>query len=291
MVETAAHLIDHVLPRVPYRQWVLSVPKRVRWHMRAKPEVTSGLLRVFLRAVETSVRRHSPDAPRDARFGAVAFVYRFGSFLNSHVHYHVLVTDGVFSPTDNDDATFHAAIDFTQQDIVDVQSRMRARGLRFLERHGHLDRTAVDSLDAAEHAGGWSVDASVRIAEWDRQGLERLVRYCARPPLSAERLEQLNESTLVYYLRKPTLAGHTELILKPVELLERLSQLITPPRIHKHRYCGVPTAECTAAKCRDRFGRTGDRDADAATAGDRQDAVAGRREPCGCLKHRHRITQ
>jgi hypothetical protein len=65
------------------------------------------------------------------------------------------------------------------------------------------------------------------------------VRYCARPPLSADRLEQLNESTLVYHLRKPTLDGHTELILNPVELLERLSKLITPPRIHKHRYCGV----------------------------------------------------
>jgi hypothetical protein len=169
---------------------------------------------------------------------------------------------------------------------------MRARGLRFLERHGHLDRTAVDSLDAAEHAGGWSVDASVRIAEWDRQGLERLVRYCARPPLSAERLEQLNESTLVYHLRKPTLDSHTELILKPVELLERLSQLITPPRIHKHRYCGVLTAECTAATCRDRFGRTSGRDAAAAAAGDRQDAAAGRREPCAPLhENRHRITQ
>lgn len=30
MVETAAHMVDHVLPRVPFRQWVLSVPKRVR---------------------------------------------------------------------------------------------------------------------------------------------------------------------------------------------------------------------------------------------------------------------
>jgi hypothetical protein len=30
MVETAAHLTDHVLPRVPMGQGVLSVPKRVR---------------------------------------------------------------------------------------------------------------------------------------------------------------------------------------------------------------------------------------------------------------------
>jgi len=90
-------MVDHVLPRVPFRQWVLSVPKRVRWHLREKPEAASGLLKVFLRAVETTVRQRSPGAPSGARFGAVAFVHRFGSYLNSHVHYHVLVTDGVFS--------------------------------------------------------------------------------------------------------------------------------------------------------------------------------------------------
>ena len=72
MVETAAHMVDDVLPRVPMRQWVLSVPKRVRWHLRHKPEVVSGLLRVFLRAVETTIRQRSPDAPAGARFGVVA---------------------------------------------------------------------------------------------------------------------------------------------------------------------------------------------------------------------------
>ncbi len=30
MVATAAHLTDHVIPAVPVRQWVLSVPKRRR---------------------------------------------------------------------------------------------------------------------------------------------------------------------------------------------------------------------------------------------------------------------
>jgi ribosomal protein S27E len=78
MVETAAHLVDLVLPRVPYRQWVLSTPKRVRWHLERKPEVVDGLLRIFLRAIETMLHRCSPDAPPEARFGAVAFVHRFG---------------------------------------------------------------------------------------------------------------------------------------------------------------------------------------------------------------------
>ena len=36
MAERAAHLVDHVLPDVPVRQWVLSVPHAIRyltaWH-------------------------------------------------------------------------------------------------------------------------------------------------------------------------------------------------------------------------------------------------------------------
>jgi hypothetical protein len=31
MDETAAHLVDHVFPQVPVRQWVLSLPKRLRY--------------------------------------------------------------------------------------------------------------------------------------------------------------------------------------------------------------------------------------------------------------------
>jgi hypothetical protein len=249
MVDVSAHMVDQVLPRVQHRQWVLSMPKRVRWHLRHKPEVINGLLTIFLRAVETTIRRSSPGAPAGARFGAVAFVHRFGSYLNSHVHFHVLVTDGVFSAGEDGEAVFHPAVDLEREDIAEVQARMRQRGLRWLHRHGHLDDDALHVLDSSEHAGGWSVDASVTIPHWDRHGLEHLVRYCARPPLSQERLGRLNDQTLVYSLRRPTADGRTELLLTPIELLDLLSQLVTPPRLHKHRYCGVlaPNAALRAA--------------------------------------------
>ena len=151
----------------------------------------------------------------------------------------MLITDGVFSADQDGTAVFHPACDLDSEDFLAVQTKLRKRGLRWLQRHGHLDSAAVHTLDAPDHAGGWSVDASVTIAGWDRQGLERLVRYCARPPLSQERLGRLNAEALVYSLRKPTLDGRTELILTPLELLDRLAHLVTPPRIHKHRYCGV----------------------------------------------------
>ncbi len=42
-----------------------------------------------------------------------------------------------------------------------------------------------------DHGGGFSLDASVRIEATDRSGIERLIRYCARPPFALERLHLL----------------------------------------------------------------------------------------------------
>ena len=46
--------------------------------------------------------------------------------------------------------------------------------------------------------GGFSLDANVRIDAQDRSGLERLIRYCARPVFSGERLEWAGEESPIY---------------------------------------------------------------------------------------------
>jgi hypothetical protein len=51
MVETAAHLTDRVFPRLPVRQWVLSVPKRLRYFMQRDGAALNIVLRIFLRAI------------------------------------------------------------------------------------------------------------------------------------------------------------------------------------------------------------------------------------------------
>ncbi|RPH99063.1 MAG: hypothetical protein EHM71_18775 [Zetaproteobacteria bacterium] len=49
------------------------------------------------------------------------------------------------------------------------------------------------------------------IAGPDRPGLERLLRYCARPPFALERIEQVDEDRIVYRLREPQRDGRTAL--------------------------------------------------------------------------------
>jgi hypothetical protein len=85
MAEVAVHLTDAVIPHLPTRQWVLSVPKRLRPFLHQSPEVASAVLGIFIRALRAALRDASPGAPtavRDVQLGAISFPQRFGSSLN-----------------------------------------------------------------------------------------------------------------------------------------------------------------------------------------------------------------
>ena len=84
MADTAAHLVDHVLPEVPIRQWVLTLPYPLRYRCAYDARLTSAVLRAFLRALFAELRRRARkqwDA-RGEQCGAVTFIQRFGSALN-----------------------------------------------------------------------------------------------------------------------------------------------------------------------------------------------------------------
>ena len=59
MAETAAHLVDHVIPVVPVRQWVLSVPFALRYRLAYDSRLLSDVLNVFLRVVFGQLRRRA----------------------------------------------------------------------------------------------------------------------------------------------------------------------------------------------------------------------------------------
>ncbi len=83
-------------------------------------------------------------------------------------------------------------------------------------------------MASSDHGRGCSLDASVRIEGPDRAGVERLLRYCARPPFALERLEQVADNQLAYRFAKPLPDGRTELRLTRLELIDRLAALVPP---------------------------------------------------------------
>ena len=268
MAETAAHLTDHVFPRLPVRQWVLSVPKRLRYFMQRDGAVLGMVLRIFLRVIEQTLQANSPGAASVDKaalhIGAVAFIHRFGSSLNEHVHLHVCAVDGVFVEVAGEgDADahaqaraqacapgviFHPATGVDADTLAQVQASLRKRILRAFVGRGLLEGFEAKEMLAYRHSG-FSVDTSVCIAAHDRAGLERLLRYCARPPFALARLRKAG-SELVYRCAKQHSepggnphgkrgAKADEITLTPLELIDRIAALVPPPRTHRHRYFGV----------------------------------------------------
>ncbi|HVR71713.1 MAG TPA: transposase, partial [Vicinamibacteria bacterium] len=180
-------------------------------------------------------------------------------------HFHLVVLDGVFSEQPDGGVRFHEATHLSPDDAACLAHTVQRRVLRLFRRRGLLDSATVADMLSWQGSGGFSVDASVRIAGTDRTGRERLLRYCARPPFALERLhverapprgpmeegrslssnrshegdQEPRVRRVLYHPARPTPDGRTVLALAPLEFLAALSRLIPPPRVHRHRYHGV----------------------------------------------------
>ena len=79
MSETAAQLVDHVLPHVPVRQWVLTLPMALGYRAGFDPALSSAILELFLRTVFGWLRRTArEEGVADGRAGAVTVIQRAG---------------------------------------------------------------------------------------------------------------------------------------------------------------------------------------------------------------------
>jgi hypothetical protein len=67
MEDGTDYLVRNVLPPVPVRQWVLSLPRRVRFLAARRPALASRLLDVFIRAVFAWQRRSARAWERPIR--------------------------------------------------------------------------------------------------------------------------------------------------------------------------------------------------------------------------------
>ena len=184
MAERAAHLVDHVFPEVPVRQWVLTLPHRVRYGLAWDHALCRAVIGVFMRAVLGFLRRRAREQQGivGGRGGAVVIVQRFGAALNLNVHGHALVVDGVFAEDGSGGLRFHPAALPTDEELEDVLGTIERRIRRVWARHGMTDGDAdgsrLDPLGEESPVLAGIAGASVqgRVALGPRAGAE--VRRC-----------------------------------------------------------------------------------------------------------------
>jgi hypothetical protein len=150
MAETAAHLVDCVIPPVPVRQWVLSLPIPLRLLFAAQPQLLAPLLRVIHRVIAGFLVKRAGFKLSRADTGAVTLIQRFGSAANLNVHLHCLVLDGLYLNRDGA-AVFYEAAPPSPDELEAVLLKIITRTMRLLTRLGALieepDRTYLAETD------------------------------------------------------------------------------------------------------------------------------------------------
>jgi hypothetical protein len=233
MVESAAHLVDHVFPEVPIRQWVLTFPFPLRFLFANDPQALTAVLAVVQRALSTFViLRSGLTVSSGARTGAVTLIQRFGSALNLNPHLHMLFLDGAYTIRGNR-AIFHRTRRPTGDELNRLLDTLSRRIVRVLERRGLLIADpAHPSLDllpdsSIDHLQAASI--AYRIAIGPHAGRKALTLYSV-PPVDEAPSNPLLTQAAGFSLHAATVCEAWQR-----SRLERLCRYITRPAIATKR--------------------------------------------------------
>jgi len=184
MAQIAAHLVEQVLPWVPTRQWVVSVPVPLRYWMAASQDLTARVHTIIRTTIgQYYVHKISARGFERASLypGSVTFIQRFGSALNLNLHFHVICLEGVYldRTAAGHKPRFVMAEPPTDNDIAAVIQKISRRVIRTLRRLGYLEAgleppvaTGYDPLrdTAPELARTMAASVQQRIASGERAG-------------------------------------------------------------------------------------------------------------------------
>jgi len=143
MCNSAAHAVDRVLPAVPVRQYVLSLPFEMRRAAAFRADVATALGRIFIEAVSSEQRRAAGLA--QCQPAALNHIQRFGGALNLNLHFDAVVVDGVFMRDEAGRVHFHETGAPSREALERIVRRVRDRTVRWLRKKG---RTSAGDLAA-----------------------------------------------------------------------------------------------------------------------------------------------
>jgi hypothetical protein len=185
MAEGAALLVDHVLPKVGYRQWVLSFagPPAVRlgYDQALLAAVAESLARAVMQDMRwTAKERHGLASAPPLHAGVFTVVQRFRSDLGLYVHLHCLATDGAFEEH-GAEVRFLPAPPPTSERMTAVLARV----------HRTTGAAENDDLDLDPALAACVQHAATTADGRDRKQLERICRYLLRPPFAHDAVTAL----------------------------------------------------------------------------------------------------
>ena len=151
MAQQAAHLVEQVIPWVPTRQWVVSLPIPLRYWMAPSRELTAKVHTIIRRTigqyyVTQAVKQGATRA--HVQPGSVTFLQRFGGSINLNLHVHVVFLEGVYVDRSAQGltATVSPQDPPTDAEIAAVLHTISQRVIRALRQPGYLEADTEDMV-------------------------------------------------------------------------------------------------------------------------------------------------
>lgn len=139
----------------------------------------------------------------------------------------------------DEDELFSEVQSASVQSLIALGERRgkKVRRLGMIEA-GNFKGAVIEGPRCASH-DGFSLHANNSCEAKEREKLEHMARYIARPPIAIDRLHLRADGLITYRLKKRYRDGTEMLLLSPMELMEKLAALVPRPRVHVTRYHGL----------------------------------------------------
>ena len=98
---------------------------------------------------------------------------------------------------------------------------------------------AIQADEWGSNFDGFSLHAGVASKAHEREKLERICRYIARPPVAEKRLSLTRNAMVRYELKTPYRDGTTHVLFEPLDFISKLAALVPKPRVNLTRFHGV----------------------------------------------------
>lgn len=133
----------NISPDVPHRQWVFTIPKRLRPYFMCDRKLLAKLSlcawKILSEYLKAGVTADNPVS------GCVIAVQTFGELLNFNPHLHVIATDGCFY----DDGRFMSGI---TPDPDDLNAAFSADMLGMLKKNNKISGAVINDMSSWEHS-------------------------------------------------------------------------------------------------------------------------------------------
>ena len=251
VIQFGDFLNDNILYPIPHRQYVFTMPIRLRLYFKHDRQLLSKLCRCAYESLLEFFR--ITTGMDDGVPGMVMTIHTFGDYPDKyHPHIHALVSNGLFTKK----GMFYVTPDVDTKPLLEI---FQAKLLKMLKKEGKINDAIIDNILSWRHSG-FSIDNGRPVARDDGQGKIAIAQYIIRNSFSLEKLVYNEDTGMVIYHSKMTYGKEKKnfKVYTAEEFIAAITQHIPEKSFQMVRYYGFYSSKARGIRHKHGIYRPGD---------------------------------